>query len=174
MKNCPDWEQDIGGESESAGLEEHLRACGGCQEFAQELEKNRAALRELPIQPAAFAAVRQRVLSEIESKKRRTMWWTWSAAAAAACVAILCVSYVLPRLEDPAAPAVVALKRDPPKIEWTPRPVAHRVRRPHSSGWSRAQATPARKTEPLAVIKMLTNDPNVIIIWLVDQKGDSL
>ena len=46
MKNCPDWEQDIGGESESAGLEEHLRACGRCQEFAQELEKNRAALRE--------------------------------------------------------------------------------------------------------------------------------
>jgi hypothetical protein len=173
MKNCPDWEQDIGGESESAGLEEHLRACGRCQEFAQELEKNRAALREFTIQPAAFAAVRQRVLSEIESRKRRTMWWTWSTAAAAACVAILCVSYVLPRLEDPAAPTVLALRKDPPKIEWTPRLVAHRVR-PHSSGWSRAQAMPARKTEPLAVIKMLTNDPNVIIIWLVDQKGDSL
>jgi hypothetical protein len=81
---------------------------------------------------------------------------------------------VLPRLEEPTGPPVIIAKKDPPKIEWTlPQPVGRGVH-PKSSGWSRAQATPARKTEPLAVIKMLTNDPNVIIIWLVDQKGDSL
>jgi hypothetical protein len=27
--------------------------------------------------------------------------------------------------------------------------------------------------EPL-VVKMLTNDPDVIIVWLIDQKGDAL
>jgi hypothetical protein len=173
MKNCSDWEQEIAGETESAGLEEHLGACEHCREFAQELEKNSAALRELTVNPAAFDAVRRRVVGEIQAKRRRAMWWTWSAVAAAACIAILCVSYVLPRFERPAAPAALVAKKDAPKIEWTlPRSVGRRVHH-KSSGRFVAQATPVRKAEPL-VVKMLTNDPNVIIIWLVDQKGDSL
>jgi len=137
-----------------------------------EFEKNAAAMRELTVPHAAFAAVRQRVLSEIQAKKRlKKAWWGWSAVAAAACVAILFVAY-LP--SKPPGPAALNAKKDPPKIEWTPaQPVAHHVRH-KSSGRSLAQARPVRKTEPLAVIKMLTDDPNVIIIWLVDQKGDSL
>jgi len=159
--NCPDWEQD------SAEFAEHAKVCENCREF----EKNAAALRELTIPPAAFAAVRQRVLSEIQAKKRRSMWWTWSAAAAAACVAILFVAYLAP---SPQRPAALVAKKDPPKIDWAlAQPVLRRVHH-KSSGRSLAQASPVRKTEPLAVVKMLTNDPNVIIIWLVDQKGDSL
>jgi hypothetical protein len=157
--NCPDWEQN------SAEFAEHVKVCEHCREF----EKNAAALRELTIPPAAFAAVRRRVLSEIQAKKRRTMWWTWSAVAAA-CVAILGVVYLAP---SPQRPAALVARKDPPKIEWTARPVFHRVHH-KSSGRSLAQARPVRKSEPLAVVKMLTDDPNVIIIWLVDQKGDSL
>jgi hypothetical protein len=132
----------------------------------EEFEKNAAAMRELTIPPAAFAAVRQRVLSELQEKKRRTLWWTWWSVAAAACIALLPVPFVL---QNPAAPMPVIAKKDPPKIEWTPKPVRHA-----SSGRLLARARPAQKTEPLAVVKMLTDDPNVIIIWLVDQKGDSL
>ena len=161
--NCPDWEQD------SAEFAEHLKVCEHCRE----LERNAAALRELTIAPAAFSVVRQRVLSEIQVRKRRSVWWTWSAVAAAACIAIVCVSYVLPRLQNPASPTAVVAKMDPPKIWLTPKPVTRRVHH-KSSGRSLAQAAPVRKTEPLAVVKMLTDDPNVIIIWLVDQKGDSL
>jgi hypothetical protein len=137
---------------------------------SEEFEKNAAALREVDISPAAFAAVRQRVLSEIQAKKRRTAWWSWSAVAAAASMAMLCVSYLSPSTEKPAA---LVAKKDPPKIEWTARPVAQRVHH-KSSGRLLADRAPVRKTEPLAVVKMLTDDPNVIIIWLLDQKGDSL
>ncbi len=154
--NCPDWEQDS----------EHLKVCEHCRE----LDRNAAALREVAIPPAAFAAVRQRVLSEIQAKKRRTAWWGWSAVAAAACLAILCAAYLLP---SPQRPAALVAKKDPPKIEWTVRPVAQRGRH-KSSDRLLAGRAPVRKTEPLAVVKMLTDDPNVIIIWLVDQKGDSL
>jgi hypothetical protein len=135
-----------------------------------EQEKNAAAMRELAIPPAAFAAVRQRVLSEIQAKKRRMAWWTWSAVAAAACAAMVCVAYLAPGTEGPAA---LVARKDPPKIEWTAQPVAQRVHQ-KSSGRLLANRAPVRKTEPLAVVKMLTDDPNVIIIWLVDQKGDSL
>jgi hypothetical protein len=154
--NCPDWEQD------SAEFREHLKVCDECREF----EENASALRDLRVPEAAFAAVRQRVLSGIQEKKRRTVWWTWSAVAAAACMALLAVALV-PR--DPAPPMPIVAKKEPPKIEWPVQPVHHK-----SSGRSLAQARPARKTEPIVAVKMLTDDPNVIIIWLVDQKGDSL
>jgi hypothetical protein len=134
---------------------------------SEEFEKNAAAMRELTIPPAAFASVRRRVLSEIQAKRRRTAWWGWPAMAAAVCVAILLVSYLS---WNPPRPAALDAKKDPPKIEWT---VAHRVRHKNSRRFV-AQAAPVRKTEPLAIVKMLTDDPNVIIIWLVDQKGDSL
>ena len=158
--NCPDWEQD------SAEFREHLKVCDECREF----EENASALRDLRVPEAAFAAVRQRVSSWIQEKKRRTMWWTWSAAAAAACIALLCVWFVP---QNPAGPMPIVAKKEPPTIEWPARPVAQPVRH-KSSGRSLAQARPARKTEPIVAVKMLTDDPNVIIIWLVDQKGDSL
>jgi hypothetical protein len=166
--NCSDWEREIAGEPESAGIEEHLQGCERCAAFARELEANRVALRELVAPVAAFDVVRRRVLQEIQAKKQRAVWWGWSAVAAAACVAILCVSYVLPMMRNAASPHPIGAKMDPPEIQWTPRPVHHR-----SSGRLTAKAVPAQKTEPF-VVKMLTNDPNVIIIWLVDQKGDSL
>jgi len=175
--NCLDWEQEIAGESESVALVEHLRVCGQCREFADELERNRAALQAVAIHPAAFDAVRLRVSDEIRAKKRRGAWWAWSAVAAAACVAVLCASIVLQNWKKPAPPTPVIAAKDPPKIEWTPAPMqpvarAHQ-RVPHKFGPVTASAGPAHKPEPL-VVKMLTNDPNVIIIWLVDQKGDSL
>jgi hypothetical protein len=169
--NCSDWEQEIAGESDSVALEEHLRGCGHCREFADELERNRAALQAVEIHPAAFDAVRLRVLSEIGAKKRRGAWWAWPAVAAAACVAVLCVSVFLQSWKNPAPPKPLVAAKNPPKIEWTPAPVHHRV--PHKFGPVSASAGPAHNPEPL-VVKMLTNDPNVIIIWLVDQKGDSL
>jgi anti-sigma factor RsiW len=166
--NCSDWEREIAGEAECEGLEEHLQGCEHCAAFARELEANRVALRELVAPAAAFDAVRRRVLQQIQAKKRRAVWWGWSAVAAAACVAILCVSFVAPRMRNPLAPEPFEANMDPPAIQWTPKPIHHR-----SSGRLTAKAAPAQKTEPF-VVKMLTNDPNVIIIWLVDQKGDSL
>ncbi len=163
--NCSGWELQIAAESESSELEQHLAECEHCREFAQELEKNSAALREFTVPADAFRAVRQRVLGEIQVKKRRTTWWIWSAAAAAACAAIVCVPLIP---SNPQRPAAIVAKKDPPRIEWT------LPRRHKSSGRYLAQARPVRKTEPLAVVKMLTDDPNVIIIWLVDHKGDSL
>lgn len=167
--NCADWEQQIASELETTELEQHLAACGGCREFAGELEKNRAALCEFSVHPAMLSNVRQRVLGEIQAKKRRAMAWAWSAAAAMACAAILCVLYVAPRFEIPVGPKAILADMHPPKIEWTPR-VVHTA----SSGRSFAQARPVRQTEPIVAVKMLTDDPNVIIIWLIDQKGDSL
>ena len=175
--NCTEWEREITRESESVDLEEHLLVCAQCRDFAGELERNRAALQAVEIHPAAFDAVRLRVLEEIRAKKQRGAWWVGSAVAAAACVALLCASVILQSWKNPAPPKPLIAAKNPPRIEWTPAPVRpavsahHRV--PHQFGPVSASRGPAHNPEPL-VVKMLTNDPNVIIIWLVDQKGDSL
>lgn len=182
--NCLEWEREIASESESAGLAEHLGVCANCREFAREVEANHAALSETAVHPAAFTAVRARVRAEIQASRRRRAWWMWSAAAAAVCVAILSVSYlVMPKRVAPAKVAPVVAQVAPvaptpqqtvasqPRLSNTRR--ASVRKRTHKFGLVADHSAPAQKTEPL-VIKMLTNDPNVIIVWLVDPKGDSL
>jgi hypothetical protein len=177
--NCSDWEREIAGESESAGLSEHLQGCGRCQEFARELDANRVALRELTVHPAAFVAVRRRVLDEIQAKRRRAFWWGWPAAAAAAA-AILCLVYLAPRVQNPVAPKVAWIAVQAPVVVHQAPPVQEVVRHRgvHRRPDVGMSADAARKSacatcQPL-MVKMLTSDPDVIIIWLVDQKGDSL
>ena len=167
-KNCSDWERQIAGERESAELAQHLDACERCREFAGEIEKNRAALGEVVIDAAAFTAVRQRVLSEIQTKRLRILWWRWVGVAAAASVAIISALYFAPRPLKFATPAPIVARVNPPQ-GWDLKPVRHT-----SSGRHLGKLRPVQKSEPIVAIKMLTDDPNVIIIWLVDQKGDSL
>jgi hypothetical protein len=165
--SCTEWEREIAGETESLELDEHLRVCSNCREFAREIAANRAALGELQLDGVALATIRRGVLDQIERGRRRGAWAAWSVAAAA-CVAAIFAASALLQFRNPAPPKPVEFAKNPPKIEWTPR-----VRPLHNFGPVVAQAAPAQKPEPL-VVKMLTNDPNVIIIWLVDKKGDSL
>jgi len=174
--NCADWEREIASESDNVALGEHLQGCERCQEFAREIEANRVAMGALNVPPVALDAVRRRVLDEIQVRKRRSVWWAWSAVAAA-CVAVLCVSYFVTRVRSPVAPKPVRFANAAPIMEHAPTPMLQASAKPHHRGRKRQFGAVAVKAappkEPL-VIKMLTNDPNVIIIWLVDQKGDSL
>ena len=156
--SCMEWEHDIASELESAELQDHMRVCANCRQFDRELRANVAAMRSVAIDERAFDMVRRRVLAQIQTREQRRTWWIWPAAAAA-CVAFLCGAVLWPRFQNPAPPALVAFSKAPPKIEWGVKPV-----RP-------VPVSLAARREPL-VVKMLTNDPNVIIIWLVDQKGD--
>jgi len=83
---------------------------------SEEFEKNAAALRELTIPPAAFAAVRQRVLSEVQAKKRlKKAWGDGRGYGGRLCGdPVRFVSSI-----DPPRPAAINAKKDPPKIEWT-------------------------------------------------------
>ncbi len=156
--SCSEWEHDIASERESAELQDHMRVCANCRQFDRELRANVAAMRSVAIDERAFDMVRRRVLAEIQAGNRRATWRMWPVAAAAS-IAFLCGAVLWPRFQNPAPPALVAFSKAPTKIEWSAKPV-----RP-------VPVSLAARREPL-VVKMLTNDPNVIIIWLVDQKGD--
>jgi hypothetical protein len=172
--NCSDWQMRIAAEKEDPALVEHLSGCEACRVFVQDLVENATALRSIEVDPAAYTAVRARVLEAVRPKRRFA--WLWAAAVAVAASVVL-VWFAAP-LRAPVPPPEVAYK--PPVPETTapsrsrlgtePRASAsgtHAVRR------ARQQVLVAR-TEPLTAIKLLTDDPNVVIIWLVDKKGDSL
>ncbi len=98
-------------------------------------------------------------------RPRRRFVWLYAAAAALA-TACLALIWITAPLRAP-APAVVVFRIAPP--EWPPPAVIQAkrrvVRRPF-----RTQPPP----EQLTAIKLLTDDPNVVIIWLLDKKGDAL
>ena len=172
---CADWERLIAGEVESAELEEHLIGCVACRAFAREMEENRAALAVLSADPAACDAVRARVLAEIRLQRRRRAWWIWPAAVAA-CAALVVALMVARRFGSPAPPRPVEFAKAPKLMEWTAKPSPSLVRRAARVRPRPAPVVPqpvVAQKEPL-VVKMLTNDPDVIIVWLIDQKGDAL
>jgi anti-sigma factor RsiW len=159
---CPEWELEIAGESERPELATHLAACEHCRAFAREIDEDRAALASLAPPAAALRDVRVRVMSQLQARRRRTayLWW----ATAAACLAALFLGLQV----RPRAPESLAIVIAAPKA---PQIALARASRPHRT---RARAALARSAPQPIVIKMLTDDPNVVIIWLVDKKGDSL
>lgn len=170
--NCSDWEREIASESGAPGLEEHLQQCARCHEFAREIEANRTALQQLTVHPASLDAVRRRVLDDIQARRRR-IWWQWPVAAAllAACGVILSVIFLEPRRKPEIPKLTVIAVKTPGQVTAPPHTVAVTHHRPHLRV-STPKARVAAGAQETLQVKMLTNDPDVIIIWLVDQKGD--
>jgi anti-sigma factor RsiW len=177
--NCSDWEERIalhaGGDlppAETANVERHLRECAGCQVLASGLQQSLALLKEVhdePLAPAHFSAVRARVMAELEQKRRPLWAWAWSFGLAAATVALLVMLALRPgRTPEHRAPAVAV--NHPPVVTASepvvPPPPHRRVRR-------RVVVPPivpdTPTPEPL-IVKLQTDDPNVVIYWIADRK----
>ena len=126
------------------------------------VELLREAHRE-PIDPAHCAAVRARVLAEI-GRARKPVWrWAWALSAAAVVVAVMLVPRSKPvgRASWPAF-LVYGPARPMEQVAEVPKPVAHH-RRPIRRQEGRPGGPP--HLEPV-VIKLLTDDPNVVIYWI--------
>jgi anti-sigma factor RsiW len=177
--NCSDWEERIalhaGGDlppAEAAEVERHLRECAACQVLASGLKQSLELLKEAhdePLAAAHFSAVRARVVAELEQKRRPFWRRAWSFGLAAAVVAVLVMLALQPGRtpERPVPvvaanhPLVIADPEEPPAISLPHRRVARRVVRPI------APDTP--DPEPL-IVKLQTDDPNVVIYWIADRK----
>jgi hypothetical protein len=137
-----------------------------------------------PIDPAHYAAVRARVLAEL-GRERRPLWrWTWvrGLAAAVAVVAVMVAVTLIPRPKPVERGAPTAFVGPAPTVSVgppaflvygpatpmiavrTPIPVR---RRPRALAQARQEGRPGGlpHQEPV-VIKLLTDDPNVVIYWI--------
>ncbi|MCX6623239.1 MAG: hypothetical protein NTY38_19675 [Acidobacteria bacterium] len=167
--NCERWERDIaldaGGDLEdSVALEQHLLECRECAEFARGLRVLRAEWRQMPEpSPVDVARLEARVRSAVEREPRR--WWWWLAAAAVLVVAVL----LRPR---PVPEPVVPIARVLPSTSLPDnRGTARSSKRKPSRG--RQAALRPRQPEDQVVLRLDTDDPDVVFYLFSDSKGVS-
>ncbi len=173
--NCAKWEAEIalyaGGDLPArrvAPLENHLAVCARCRALLQDLRAGQALLAELrddPLPPAMLARVRANVLAEVGAPRPSRPYWKLAPAAALAlalATALLSPRHraVEPPQPTPAAPVRMAEARPAEVV-----PVRHRALRRH-------RRPPAAKSGPPLLVQFVTDDPNIVIYWLVDQKPE--
>jgi len=185
-------EGDLDG-TEQRRVESHLHGCLDCQSLADELRESQAAFKsmrqDVPDQ-SALSSVRARVLADVADMEcgslfERLFLGGFRQRATLAGIAVLLVggavlwlSYrqdvptdfvvdpvVVFRVPAPEPESVVAPTPPPPAPPAKPEVRSARRQRPR-------QVVSAPEPQPQVTIKLLTDDPNVIIYWLGDEKGD--
>lgn len=164
--NCSDWQMRIATEEAGPEVERHLAECGGCRAFVSDLAAIADGMRAMDADAASYAAVRARVMEAVRPPRRSVWFYAAAAALATACLALIWITAPL-RAPAPPPPAAVLYRIAAP--EWRP-PVVLQAKRRVVRRPFRTQPQP----EQLTAIKLLTDDPNVVIIWLLDKKGDAL
>jgi hypothetical protein len=144
---CQECELALASEPE-VDASEHLAVCSACREFAAALRANSEAMLALAAEP--MPAVR----------RVRPAHWPWVAAAAIAAMIVLMLA--MPKESTPSrsrltgGPAIAGHSTPPvPQIE----PVRPRI----------ARRAPKKNVQPqILQVKMLTDDPDVVIYWQVE------
>jgi anti-sigma factor RsiW len=175
--SCSKFETDIalyaGGDLPAgriARVESHLADCADCRALAEDLRASQTLLAELrddPIADALAALVHHRVLAQLRTTAWRAGFSPRGALApllALAAAVILAVILAWPRHAAKQAPVarVESLQLLP-----APRsnivPVRRRVVHRH-------HPAPAAQPGPPLLVQFVTDDPNIVIYWLVDRK----
>jgi hypothetical protein len=182
-------------EAEAAELEQHLAVCADCRETAAAYGWSLNLLREAhaePLNPAHYAAVRARVIGKLEQRRSRAWAWRWAAGLAAVALAVTLAPWNAGRPGHTGGEgrAVAHGTRVSPKAAANPpvevaearpsvryqqfmnlgpaRPRTARAARPTASAAANVPAAkPGPPAEPL-VIKLFTDDPDVVIYWLTN------
>ena len=182
-------------EKDAAEVERHIRTCAACAVLVEELRDAQAifkSFRDDSVTPEALAAVRTQVFDKV-GRVEASRWLDIERllfagfrryALAGVAVAVLAAGLVwysrppaLPNHEPervatvmPSPAGNVAVPTRPEvKSAAAVRPVQH-VRR-HTA--TRTKPTRAVVEAPRQIVmKIVTDDPNVVIYWLFNEKGD--
>jgi anti-sigma factor RsiW len=183
-------------ESALREIEAHLPGCAECMALADELRESQAVfkgLRQETVSTATLGQVRARVLAEVAGVSSRTslgrkferfLYLGARRGYALAGVSLVMFLFVgLWYARRPVVPEVVqnAPLPAPPAVmvpvkEQDSRPIRQKVRRAAISKPAlkapKAPAPVADEPPKQLVVKLLTDDPNIVIYWLVEQNGD--
>jgi hypothetical protein len=161
MSGC-EWEERValyaGGDLASAEVERHIAECASCQLLLSGVRESLTLMQAAhgePVDSAHYAAVRARVLAEIERAPARRWRFAWMYAMTAAAVVLAIAMWPRPELRltlsMPQAPGAQAIARvELPKL------------------------LPKRQSQTETVImKIETDNPDVVIYWITESKGDT-
>lgn len=174
---CAKFETDIalyaGGDlppARIARVEAHLAECAECRALAGELRDEHALLSELredPLEDAMVAQVRQRVLVEVAATTRQPSRPYWKLALAAAL--LLAAVLAWPRHHPPKQ--ILALRGAGPRpaaASHAAQPAAPLVR--NSRRRAHLHRAPMAQPGPPLLVQFVTDDPNIVVYWLIDRK----
>jgi len=158
-------------EQEMSRVESHVETCAACSEFVAAMRESQAVLKALRLDrmnDAALAEVRASVMSEVSSRRKPVGWPRFAIAAALVVTCALAWMWRMRpdvAIESPSM-AAVTVPPAPMTLVHAPSRTKHHPMR----AARRSRPAPVFKSEPL-VVKMFTDDPQVVIYWLVDQNG---
>src|SRR5262245_2423886 len=167
-------------------IQSHLMTCEACRDLATELRESQATLKGLrqdTVSAAALASVRSAVLTQI-SIRPRPLWGRWVYGLAGAVFFLVIFLGWSVEMRQPAVPPIVQNEPlPPPAVIPTETPVTTAAnvplrkkdgrRKPQGNARTQISPEPAEQPKPL-VVKLLTDDPNIVIYWLIDQNGGAL
>lgn len=185
---CPDFEKlialDLEGdlpERKGKALAEHVKACRPCQEFVEKLKASQTLLKSLAqesVDDAVLQEVHEGVLKCLPTGDERQGFpvWRYALGVGLTAVVVLAAITLLRPSRDRVAdvthatlnqPATEVGGQQPPTL--APRSSVRATRdkslsrRKHFSSSLTASERPQQLT-----IKLVTDDSNVVIYWLVD------
>jgi len=190
--NCKHSENDLAlyvegdlPEAKAKEMEVHVLACTGCRQVLAELSRSQAvfkSIRQETVSAAELAELRVRVMERVAVRKPKPFWGRWAYVLAGAAFVVVIMAGVLARgghrdekavkvVELAPPPTAVQAVFAPAKVE-TQNPVKVNVK--HRARKKVIQ--PKVSAEPAApmMVKLQTDDPNIVIYWLFDQNGGSL
>jgi hypothetical protein len=194
--NCVDWEERIalyaGGDlapAEAPPVERHVAECTACRVLLSGLRESLSLVREAhgePVDAAHFAAVRARVLAELEDGPARRWRLGWVYAMAAAAAVLLVFAWPRQAKKSVALAPVPAAKfagsGAGTVVRGGPPGPALRHSRVLREAHARGPGSPLRTKGPAPpnpdhpgepmVVKLLTSDPDVVIYWITGTKGE--
>ncbi len=172
MTHCAKWEADValyaGGDPVDAEVVRHIAECAGCRRFAEEMAGEIERWKQPgEISEEAGEELRRRVMAEIERPRRRGYFFPAAIAAAVILAAALGIK-ILPKRES--SPRLhTAISR--PQRGAGSQPAASRLVSTPARQVSRKPGPAPRNPNQASVIKLLTDDPDVVIL-LVNSNGD--
>lgn len=185
--------------SRTARVAQHLAACPSCRALEHDLRSDRLHLRDLDSAAAdglELGSVRGAVMAKIENRRKRSLMFSQPRLLSALAMVVVVIALALvgrqsqapddPRtasrnVANPASgSAADQVPLDTPRsgpppavVDETPNASNNLLARAETP--PRASTTrvpPSAPVEPMT-IKILTDDPEVVIYWIVDPKGDN-
>ena len=152
---CQDCEVVLAREERGPEIEAHLADCPDCRALAGELEANAHAMRALGQEALPAAPIRIHPAYP---------WWKWTSAAAALVITLSAAWWAS---RPPRPPEIVSIDVKVTGVA----PALVPLERAEIPATIQPAIVPVVQTEPLRV-KMLTPDPDVVIYWLIEPKGE--
>jgi hypothetical protein len=182
---CQECELALAGEERSpvvdGRVEAHMAGCAACREFAVELRENSEALRAFAMEPVPVGLGRTRAVHG-PAPSNKAAWWMGVAAALVLGFASLWIATRMPMGRSPRVPGVTvsqqtaagssaksnAVSDQTPAQLRAATAARHRATRRSRPGSSQ-KSLPQENSEPrILQVKMLTDDPDVVIYWQIE------